>query len=110
MHRDLNKMPTAGLRDFYTLIFIYKYYSESLPDCLIGIFCEKSDVHHHINKIRGNTEVPQLVSSRSSFSLIDRASILRNKLIIDIKEIGSFGQFKSDLRVELLGRYTFETD
>ena len=26
------------------------------------------------------------------------------------KEIGSFGQFKFDLRVELLGRYTFETD
>ena len=46
----------------------------------------------------------------SSFSLIYRASKLWNKLSIDIKEVGSFGQFKSDLRMKLLGRYTFETD
>ena len=110
MYRDLNIMPAAGLRDFYTLIFIYRYYRGSLPDCFTGIFCERSDVHHHNTRIRGNTEVPRLVSSRSSFSLIYRASKLWNKLSIDIKEIGSLDQFKSDLRVELLGRYAFETD
>ena len=103
-------MPAAGLRDFYTLICIYKYYSESLPDCFTEIFCERSDIHHRITQKRGNTEVPRLVSSRSSFSLIYRASKLWNKLSIDIKEIGSFSRFKSDLRVELRGRYTFETD
>jgi len=103
-------MRAAGLRDFYALIFIYKYYSENLPDCFTGIFCERFNVHHHFTRIRGNTEVPRLVSSRSSFSLIYRASKLWNKLNIDIKEIGSFDQFKSDLRVELLSRYTFETD
>ena len=92
VHRDLNIMPAAGLRDFYTLIFIYKYYSNSLPDCFTGIFCERSDVHHHITQIRGNTEVPRLVSSRSSFSLIYTASKLWNKLSIDIKEIGILGQ------------------
>ena len=35
---------------------------------------------------------------------------LRASIAKYIKEIGSFGQFKSNLRVELLGRYTFETD
>ena len=110
VHRDLNIMPAAGLRDFYTLIFIYKYYSDSLPDFFAVIFCESSGLHHHITWMRGNTEVPWLVLSRSSFSLIYRASKLWNKLSIDIKEIGSLGQFKSDLRVELLGRRAFETD
>ena len=57
-YRDLNIMPAAGLRDFYTLIFIYKYYRESLPDCFTGIFYERSDAPHHITRIRGNTEVP----------------------------------------------------
>ena len=33
VYRDLNIMPATGLRDFYTLIFINKYYSDSLPDC-----------------------------------------------------------------------------
>ena len=110
VYGELNIMPAAGLRDFYTLICIYKYYSDSLPDCFTGIICERSGVHHHITRMRGNTEVPQLVSSRSSFSLIHRASKLWNKLSINIKEIGSLGQFKYDLRVELLGRHAFETD
>ena len=110
MYRDLNIMPAAGLCDFYMLIFIYKYYSESLPDCFTGTFCERSDVHQHVTRIQGNPEVPRLVSSRSSFSLIYKDSKLWNKLSIDIQENGSFGQFKSDLRLELLGWYTFETD
>ena len=71
MYRDLNIMPSAGLREIYTLIFIYKYYSDSLPDCFTGIFCERSDVQHNVTRIRGYTEILRLVSSRSSFSLTE---------------------------------------
>ena len=54
--------------------------------------------------MRGNVEVPILASSRYSFSLVYRASKLRNKLSKDTKDHGNFNQFKSDSRVELLGR------
>ena len=103
-------MPAAGLHDVYTLIFVYKYQTEGLPDCFAGIFCENSDVHQHDTQMRENSEVPRLASSRSSFSLVYRAYKLWNKLSKDIKENGNFNRFKSDLRVELLGRYAFETD
>jgi len=101
-------MPAAGLRDFYTLIFfIYKYYSESLPDCFEGIFCERSDFHQHDTRARGDIEIPCLVSNRSSF-LLFIVSKLWNKLSTGTKELNNFNQFKSKLRLELLGKYTFE--
>jgi len=110
VYRELNITTAAGLRNFYTLILYISIRLKAFLDCFKGIFCERSDIHHHVTRIPRNTEVPRLVSSRSSFSLSYRASKLWNKLNIDIKQIGCFGQFKSDLRVELLGKYTFETD
>ena len=92
------------------MIFIYKYHNEGLPDCFAGVFCERPDVHQHNTWMQGNIEVPRLASSRSSFSLVYRASKFWNKLNKDIKDYGNFNQFKSNLHLELLGRYTFETD
>ena len=97
VYSEINIVPATGLRDFYTLIFVYKCHNEGLPDCCSRIFCERSDVHQHNTRMWGNIEVPRLASSRSSLSLVYRASKLWNKLSKDIKDNGNFDQFKSDL-------------
>ena len=84
--------------------------SSTIPDCFEGIFSERSDVQQHNTQMQGNIEVPRLASSRSSFSLVYRASKLWNKLGQDIKDNGKFNQFKSDLLAELLSRYAFKKD
>ena len=105
----INIMPAAGLRDFYTLVFMYKYCYGCLPDCFTGIFRERSNVHCHGTRTSGDIEVPCLVSSRTAFSVIYRGAKLWNKLVPSTKEL-PISQFKSELRVGLLGKYTFETD
>ena len=54
-------------------------------------------------------DVLHLVSSRTAFSVIYRRARLWNKLVPSTKEV-HISQFKSELRVGLLGKYTFETD
>ena len=80
VYREINIIPAAGLRDFYVLVFIYKYYNRYLPGCFEGIFCETSDVHQHDTQARGGIEIPRSVSNRSSVSIIYRVSKLWNKL------------------------------
>ncbi|XP_065572622.1 uncharacterized protein LOC136034981 [Artemia franciscana] len=109
VYREINIIPAAGLRDFYALVFIYKYYNRYLPDCFEGIFCKTSDVHQHDTQARGDIEIPRSVSNRSSVSIIYRASKLWNKLSTGANELDNFNQFKSELRLELLDKYTFET-
>ena len=43
------------------------------------------------------------------FLSFNKASKLWNKLSTGAKEFDCFNQFKYDLRLKLLGRYTFET-
>ena len=80
VYSEINIMPAVRLRDFHTLIFIYKYHNEGLPDCFAGIFYERPNVDEHDTRMRGNIQVSRLASSRSSFSLVYRASKLWNKL------------------------------
>ena len=90
VYSEINIMPAAGLHDFILWFFIYKKHNEDLPDCFAGIFCERSDAHQHHTWMQGNIEVSRLASSRSSFSLVYRASklgtnwvrILRIKVIL----------------------------
>jgi len=109
MYNIINIIPAAGLRDFYTLFFMYKYCYECLPDCFIGIFQGRSNVHCHETQTNEDIEVPRLVSSRTAFPVIYRGAKLWNKLVPSAKEL-PISRFKSELRVGLLGKYTFETD
>ena len=109
MYSIVNMTPAAGLRDFYTLVFMYKYCYVCLPDCFTGTFRKRSNVHFHGTRTSGDIEVPRLVSSRAAFSVISRGTKLRNTLVPSTKKL-PISQFKSDVRVGLLGKHTFETD
>ena len=105
----INIMPAAGLRDFYTLIFMCKCYYGCVTDCFVGIFRERSNVHGHRARTRGDIEFPRLFSSRTAFSVSYRGAKLWNKLVPSTKEL-LINQFKTELRVWLLNKYTFEID
>ena len=105
----INIMSAARLRDFYTLIFMYKCYYGCVPECFVGIFRERSNVHGQKTRTSGDIEVPRLVSSRTAFSVIYRGAKLWNKLVPSTKEL-PINQFKTELRVWLLDKYTFEID
>ena len=108
MYSIINIMPAAGLRDFHTLVFMYKHYYGCLPDCFTGKFRERSKVHCHGTRTNGNIEVHRLVLSRTAFSVIYRGAKLWNKLFQSTKEL-PISQFKAELHAGLLGKYTFET-
>ena len=109
MYSVINIMPAAGLCDFYTLVFMYKYYYGSVLEYFTGIFRDRSNIHGHRTWTSGDIEIPRLVSSRTAFSVIYRGAKLCYKLVPSTKEL-PMNQFKTVLRVGLLGRYTFEID
>ena len=76
MYSIINIMPAAGLRDFHTLVFMYKHYYGCITDCFTGKFRERSKVHCHGTRTNGNIEVHRLVSSRTAFSVIYRGAKL----------------------------------
>jgi len=87
MYSIINIMPAAGLRDFYTLVFMYKYYYGCLRDCFTGIFRERFNVHSQENRTSDDTEVSHLCSNRTTFSVIYRGAKLWNKLVPSTKEL-----------------------
>ena len=98
MYSMINIMPAARLRDFYTLVFMYKYHYGCVPECFTGIFRDRSNIHDHRTRTSGDIEVPHLVSRRTAFSIIYRGAKLWNKLVPSIKEL-PINQFNAVLRV-----------
>ena len=109
MYTMINLMPTYGLCNFYTLVFMYKYHYRCIPKCFTVIFQERSNIHGHGTQTSGDIVVPRLVSSRTAFPVIYRGAKLWNKLVLNTKDL-PINQFKTELLVGLPGRYTFETD
>lgn len=104
---DVKVLPAAGLRDFYSLQFMFKYNNELLPSCFSGMLKARSSIHDHETRQRENLHAPLVVSARSTFSPIYRGLKLWNGVNKELREIGDLKEFKNKIKGMLYEKYDF---
>ena len=100
-------LPASGLRELYTLLFIFRIQRGINLPCFDSLANLRSSVHDYDTRSSVEINIPLVVSARSMFSLLHRGIRSWNHLDQNIKNIGDISSFKIVIKGMLFSKYEF---